>query len=70
MLGEGFVRLKTWTDSSILFTNFEHENREDLIAKETYEIIDYRNLHEEYKIKNIVMTFENAIKLLMNQSID
>jgi hypothetical protein len=70
VLGEGFVRLKTWTDSSILFTNFEHENREDLIAKETYEIIDYRNLHEEYKIKNIVMTFENAIKLLMNQSID
>lgn len=70
VLGEGFVRLKTITDSSLLFSSFEHENREDLIARDTYEIIDYRDLKEEYKIQNIVMTFENAIKLLMNQSID
>jgi len=79
ILGEGFIRKKEWDKIGSSFADFETGSDVDFEEKDVYEIIDYRNLKETYKIKlrkkgenetEIEMNFQKAIKLLMKQDLE
>lgn len=67
VLGRGFVNKKS---DDFIFADFDYEN--SYSERESYEIIDYRNPNHNYVLPialeegDITMTFERAIKLLMN----
>jgi hypothetical protein len=61
VLGAGFVEKKIWKNDG--FANFVHESSAEFEEKEVFQIIDYR--------KNSVKgSFNEAIKLLMNEKIE
>lgn len=75
VLGEGFVRLKDWSKDGDSFAEFSAESPADFDEKPVYQIIDYRDIDHGYKIsfkekKDVSMTFEKAIQLLMKQAIE
>ena len=71
VLGNGFVKLKEWDKKADTFAVFdEYQNSSDFEERNVFEIIDYRNLKQTYKIKETEMTFGLAIKLLMNDKIE
>ena len=74
VLGQGFVRPKYWDKKDDSFAEFDHENSSDFDDKIVYEIINYIDQKLEYSVKignrEILMTFEKAIKVLMKQSIE
>lgn len=65
VLGRGFVNKKS---DDFIFADFDYEN--SYSERESYEIIDYRNPNHNYVLSleegDVTMTFERAIKLLMN----
>jgi len=74
VLGDGFVKIKEPSNTDNLFAKFTSESIPDYSDKPVYEIIDYRIENIDYKLKDansndIQMTFENAVKILMNQNI-
>ena len=71
VLGKGFVKLKEWDRNSDSFAVFEdYGNSDDFEERNVFEIIDYRNKNQIYKIKEIEMTFGLSIKLLMKGTIE
>jgi len=59
VLGEGFVIKESEEDQDIFATGYENE---DFAEKDIYQIIDYRKNQPD-------MSFEKAIRLLMNQTL-
>lgn len=75
VLGEGFIKRKIWDNKDNGFADFTDSN--DFSAfdeRDVYEIINYNNPSTNHKIKvngrDVEMTFEKAIKLLMKAQID
>ncbi len=73
VLGEGFVRRKEWDKKDHAFADFNSESADDFDDKEVYEMVDYSNLIGKYSIKrkdkDVEMSFEKAIQLLLKQDI-
>ena len=69
VLGKGFVFKKEWDKNKVAFADFDHESTNDFDERDVYEIIDYRINNHNYKINNVAMSFDNAIRLLMKDSI-
>lgn len=69
VLGNGFIRRKTWDKDLDSFADFDHESSAEFEERDVYEIIDYRDpdiVHTiSFKNKELEMTFETAIQLLM-----
>lgn len=74
VLGSGFVRKKVYDESEFSFAAFDSESSTDFENRDVYEIIDYTmdTISHVIKIKNkdVQMTFEKAIKLLLKQEIE
>lgn len=76
VLGEGFLRKKNWDKTTDQFAEFFHESSDDFDDRDVFEIIDYRNrlqpkfIKLKNKVADIELTFEKALKLLMNQPIE
>lgn len=70
VLGNGFVKQKEWDKTSDSFAEFDYDNSSDFEERNVFEIIDYRNKNQIYKIKETQMTFGLAIKLLMKGTIE
>lgn len=70
VLGNGFVKQKEWDKTTDSFAEFDYDNSSDFEERNVFEIIDYRNKNQIYKIKEIEMTFGLSIKLLMKGTIE
>lgn len=70
VLGRGFVKQKEWDKTTDSFAEFDYDNSSDFEERNVFEIIDYRNKNQIYKIKETEMTFGLAIKLLMKGTIE
>ncbi|MFH0733785.1 MAG: AAA family ATPase [bacterium] len=73
VLGNGFIKKKELENNLELFADFEYDNKSDFDERIIYEIIDYRmNSSISCKINNKTteLTFEKAVKLLMNDQIE
>ncbi len=70
VLGRGFIKQKEWDKTNDSFAEFEYDNSSDFEEQNVFEIIDYRNKNQIYKIKETEMTFGLAIKLLMKSTIE
>jgi 5-methylcytosine-specific restriction enzyme B len=70
VLGDGFVKIKANEDSASIFADFDSDTGAEYAERPVYQIIDYRDSRQPYKIGQIEMTFEKAIKRLMKESID
>jgi 5-methylcytosine-specific restriction protein B len=66
VLGSGFVYTENENDQADFATGYENE---DYAEKEIYQIIDYRPNQTGNKYIQPNMTFEKAIRLLMNQTL-
>lgn len=66
VLGSGFVYVENENDQADFATGYENE---DFAEKDIYQIIDYRTNHPGNKNIQTGMTFEKAIRLLMNQTL-
>lgn len=66
VLGSGFVYVENENDQADFATGYENE---DFAEKDIYQIIDYRTNHPGNKNIQTEMTFEKAIRLLMNQTL-
>lgn len=66
VLGSGFVYVENENDQADFATGYENE---DFAEKDIYQIIDYRTNYPGNKNIQTGMTFEKAIRLLMNQTL-
>lgn len=66
VLGSGFVYTENENDQADFATGYENE---DFAEKDIYQIIDYRPNQTGNKYIQPNMTFEKAIRLLMNQTL-
>lgn len=66
VLGSGFVYTENESDQADFATGYENE---DFAEKDIYQIIDYRSNQSEQYIQP-AMSFEKAIRLLMNQAVE
>lgn len=66
VLGSGFVYTENENDQADFATGYENE---DFAEKDIYQIIDYRPNQTGNKYMQPDMTFEKAIRLLMNQTL-
>lgn len=75
VLGKGFIREKQIVNpkEEAIFAEFDGFDNGDYSEKTVYEIVDYRSKNLNYEIDSektkVSMTFEKAIRLLMNQKI-
>ncbi len=71
VLGDGFVRLKEAEQH--IFADFDSESAADFEERPVYEIVDYRKDSHGHRLtinkQDIDMTFEKAIRRLMQQDI-
>lgn len=71
VLGKGFVKIKE--DKSDIFSNFDYD-ADTIKEKVIYELVDFTKKKIPFTItlneKVIDMSFENAIKFLLNQTVD
>ncbi|WP_202928027.1 McrB family protein [Cyclobacterium salsum] len=67
ILGSGFVYAENESDQAEFATGYENE---DFAEKDIYQIIDYRPNQPVSRYIQPGMTFEKAIRLLMNQQVE